>query len=101
MPHLHLPSAHTEADLILAANLADIVGSEDLFVAWTHESGAGAIPAIEAYVRDERPNTLAHLIVGLVTGAIALWHGITQPAPPQHASAQGRPASAAAGEPTV
>ena len=27
MPHLHLPIDHTEADLVLAANLAEIVGS--------------------------------------------------------------------------
>ena len=44
MPHLHLPTDHTDADLVLAANLAEVVGSEDLYVAWTHESGAGAFP---------------------------------------------------------
>ena len=33
MPHLHLPVDHTEADLVLAANLAEIVGSDDLYVA--------------------------------------------------------------------
>ena len=44
MPHLHLPLDHTDADLVLAANLAEIVGSEDLYVAWSHESGAGAVP---------------------------------------------------------
>ena len=32
MPHLHLPIEHTDADLVLAANLAEIVGSEDLYV---------------------------------------------------------------------
>ena len=53
MPHLHLPIDHTDADLVLAANLAEVVGSEDLYVAWTHESGPGAIPEVEAVVRDE------------------------------------------------
>ena len=48
MPHLHLPVDHTDADLVLAANLAEIVGSEDLYVAWSHESGPGAIPEVEA-----------------------------------------------------
>ena len=48
MPHLHLPVDHTEADIVLAVNLADIVGSEDLYVAWSHESGPGAIPEVEA-----------------------------------------------------
>jgi len=54
MPHLHLPIDHTEADLVLAANLAEIVGAEDLYVAWSHEAGAGAIPEVEAVVRTER-----------------------------------------------
>ena len=52
MPHLHLPIDHTDADLVLAANLAEIVGSEDLYVAWTHESGPGAIPEVEAVMRE-------------------------------------------------
>jgi hypothetical protein len=80
MPHLHLPAEHTDADLVLAANLADIVGSEDLFVAWTHGSGAGAVPEIEAYVRDERPSPIAHLIAGVVSGAMAIWQTLTKPA---------------------
>ena len=54
MPHLHLPTDHTDADLVLAANLADIVGSEDLYVAWSQETGAG-MPEIEAYVSEEPP----------------------------------------------
>jgi hypothetical protein len=57
MPHLHLPIDHTEADLVLAANLAEIVGSEDLYVTWSHEAGSGAIPEVEAVVRTERPVT--------------------------------------------
>jgi hypothetical protein len=55
MPHLHLPIDHTDADLVLAANLAEVVGSDDLYVAWTHESGPGAIPEVEAVLREERP----------------------------------------------
>jgi hypothetical protein len=94
MPHLHLPAEHTDADLVLAANLADIVGSEDLFVAWTHRSGAGAIPEIDAFVRDERPHPLAHpfahLIASVVSGAMAIWQGLTQPS--------ARPATPAARE---
>ena len=52
MPHLHLPIDHTDADLVLAANLAEIVGSEDLYVAWSHETGPGAVPEVEAVVRE-------------------------------------------------
>ena len=54
MPHLHLPADHTDADLVLAANLAEIVGSEDLYVVWSHETGPGAIPEVEAELREER-----------------------------------------------
>jgi hypothetical protein len=62
MPHLHLPADHTEADLVLAANLAEIVGSEDLYVVWSCETGAGAVPEVKAIVRgDHRPNALGAL----------------------------------------
>ena len=63
MPHLHLPVDHTDADLVLAANLAEIVGSEDLYVAWSHESGPGAIPEIEAVLVESRPlNPLSEFV---------------------------------------
>ena len=55
MPHLHLPIDHTDADLVLAANVAEVVGSADLYVAWSHGAGPGAIPEVEAVVREERP----------------------------------------------
>src|SRR3978361_707019 len=64
MSYLHLPAEHSEADLVLAANLADFVGSEDLYVAWTHRDGAGAVPEVEAILRDERPSLLAELFAG-------------------------------------
>ena len=54
MPHLYLPTDHTDADLVLAADVAAAVSSADLYVTWTLESGAGA-PEIEAVVREERP----------------------------------------------
>ncbi|MEA2281254.1 MAG: hypothetical protein QOK21_1861 [Solirubrobacteraceae bacterium] len=73
MPHLHLPAEHSDADLMLAANLADIVGSEDLFVTWTHERGPGAIPQVEAVLRDERPSPLLELAGAVVAGLASLW----------------------------
>jgi hypothetical protein len=77
MPHLHLPIDHTEADLVLAANLADIVGSEDLYVAWTQDTGAG-VPEIEAYVSDEPPvSPFAELLVSLAAGCVAFWRALT------------------------
>jgi hypothetical protein len=57
MPHLHLPIDHTDDDLVLAANVAEVVGSADLYVTWSHEGGAGAVPEVEAVVRHERPGT--------------------------------------------
>jgi hypothetical protein len=55
MPHLHLPIDHTDDDLVLAANVADLVGSADLYVAWSHVGGPGAVPEVEAVLREERP----------------------------------------------
>jgi hypothetical protein len=92
MPHLHLPADHSDADIVLAANVAATVGSEDLYVAWTHDSGAGAVPEIEAVVRESRPSAVAWLARGVANCARALWHGLTQPAAPARAAA---PAAAA------
>jgi hypothetical protein len=73
MPHLHLPVDHTEADLVLAANLAEIVGSEDLYVAWSHETGAGAVPEVQAVVREQRPSGL---LGALAAGIAAFWRAL-------------------------
>ena len=35
MPHLYLPSDHTDADLVLAADIAAAVSSAELYVTWT------------------------------------------------------------------
>jgi hypothetical protein len=92
MPHLHLPADHSDADIVLAANVAATVGSEDLYVAWTHDLGPGAVPEIEALVRESRPSALAWLARGVVNCARAVWHGLTQPATPAPTAA---PAAAA------
>ena len=77
MPHLHLPVDHTDADLVLAANLAEIVGSEDLYVAWSHESGAGAIPEIEAVLVESRPlNPLSEFVAALAAGFSGMWRAL-------------------------
>ena len=77
MPHLHLPIDHTDADLVLAANVAEVVGSADLYVAWSHESGPGAVPEIEAIVREERPpKPFAEVLLSIAAGIVALWHSL-------------------------
>ena len=82
MPHLYLPSEHTDADLVLAADVAAAVSSADLYVTWTHDAGQGA-PEVEAVVREERPappaNPFADLIVALAQGFSALWRSLTGP----------------------
>jgi hypothetical protein len=105
MPHLYLPSEHTDADLVLAADVAVAVSSADLYVAWTHEAGRGA-PEIEAVVREERPaapvSPLAELVVALAQGVSALWRSLTGPPAqrvpaPQLTEGRSRPA----GEPSL
>jgi hypothetical protein len=74
MPHLHLPVDHNDADLVLAANLAEIVGSEDLYVAWSHETGPGAIPEIEAVlVHPSTLNPFAEFFGALGAGFAHMW----------------------------
>jgi hypothetical protein len=66
MPHLHLPTDHTDDDLVLAASVAEIVGSEDLYVAWSHERGAGVMPEVDALlVEPRRVNPLAQLLAAI------------------------------------
>jgi hypothetical protein len=106
MPHLYLPSEHTDADLILAADVAAAVASADLYVTWTHDAGPGT-PEVEAVVREESAspaatNPIAELFVALFRGVAAVWHALT--APPAQRSTQPRLAGDAgrpAGEPTV
>src|SRR3954454_23200655 len=87
MPLLPLPADHSDADIVLAANVAATVGSEDLYVAWTHDCGAGAVPEIEAVVRESRPSAVVWLARGVMNCMRAVWHGLTQPAAPARAAA--------------
>jgi hypothetical protein len=104
MPHLHLPIDHTDADLVLAANVADVVGSADLYVAWSHEGGPGAVPEVEAVLRDERPaNPFIDVLSSVGAVFVSLWHALFTRQP--HGAE--RPATAAdrprhqAGEPSA
>jgi hypothetical protein len=101
MPHLHLPMDHTDADLVLAANLAEIVGSEDLYVAWSHDSGAGAVPEVEAVlVESRRPSAFAELVALVSAGFAAFWRALVgRSAAPAVATVPAGPARQ--GEPSV
>ena len=48
MPHLYLPSEHTDTDLALASAVAEAIDSNELFVAWTLDSGCVAAPEVRA-----------------------------------------------------
>ena len=83
MPHLYLPTEHTDADLVLAADVATAVSSADLYVTWTLEAGAGA-PEVEAVVREERAapeaaNPFVDLFVAIFQGVATLWRSLTGP----------------------
>ena len=86
MPHLYLPTEHTDADLVLAADVAAAVSSADLYVTWTLDAGAGA-PEVEAVVREERPapetNPFVELFVAIFQGVAALWRSLTGPPAPR------------------
>ena len=82
MPHLYLPTDHTDKDLVLAADVAAAVSSADLYVTWTIEAGAGS-PKVEAVVREERPapesSPFADVLIALFQGVAALWRSLTGP----------------------
>jgi hypothetical protein len=48
MAHLHLPAQHSDDDLALAGALAQVLRSDELYVAWSTECGASepVIPAL-------------------------------------------------------
>ena len=72
MAHLHLPAQHTDDDLAIAGALAQLLRSEELFVAWSDEGGAGE-PVIPARlhepdarpVRPERRATFLERLLGI------------------------------------
>jgi hypothetical protein len=76
MAQLYLPVAHTEADLVLAGQIAELIDSAELYVAWTAEEGA-AVPEVAAELRPTAPHwtgTLAlvvhavhHLLAAMFT----------------------------------
>jgi len=51
MSHLYLPAEHNDTDLALASAVAEAIDSNELFVAWTFETGVAAPPVVKAFVR--------------------------------------------------
>jgi hypothetical protein len=98
MPMLHLPAAHTDNDVALAAGVAAAVGSQELYVAWTHGEGAGLPPEVRTVVDgDEHPAAVtpfAEVMVAMVQGIAALWRAITRPPSTRPALPAERPSRA-------
>ncbi len=67
MAHLHLPVQHTDDDLAIAGALAQVLRSQELYVAWSSEGGP-AEPVIPArlhepvLVPERRPGFFARLL---------------------------------------
>ena len=85
MPTLHLPAAHTDADVALAADVAGAVGSHELYVTWTHGEGGGLPPEVETVLEEPHEavvaSPLAEVIVAMVQGIAALWQAFVHPPP--------------------
>ena len=71
MPQLYLPAEHTEADLVLAGQIAELVDSAELYVAWTPEHGQAA-PEVVAELREPAPG-LGGTLSLLFQAARELW----------------------------
>jgi hypothetical protein len=54
MAQLHLPAQHSDDDLAIAGALAQVLRSEELYVAWSSENGAG-MPVIPARLHPATP----------------------------------------------
>jgi hypothetical protein len=83
MPTLYLPAAHTDTDVALATEVANVVGSRDLYVTWTHGEGPGLAPAIETRTADALQanpiSPFAEVVVAMVAGIAALWNALVHP----------------------
>src|SRR3954447_7177292 len=83
MPTLHLPTAHTDTDVALAIEVAELVGSHELYVSWSHGEGPGLPPQVETVYEDEREpveiSPFAEVIVAMVQGISALWQALLRP----------------------
>jgi hypothetical protein len=67
MAHLILPVEHSEADLVLAGQIAELIDSAELYVAWTPEHGSCA-PSVPAELRSpaHRPRGLFGFLLAVV-----------------------------------
>ena len=101
MSHLYLPAEHNDTDLALASAVAEAIDSNELFVAWTHESGHAAPPVVKAFMRQhpepEMRNPFAEALSEIAAAFGALMSLIFFRRPQQSAEAD-RPVRASKSE---
>ena len=73
MPHVYLPAEHSEADLVLAGQLADVLESNELYVTWSPRGYEE--PQVETVVRIQEPEPAPaapeHSLLAEVLGTMA------------------------------
>jgi hypothetical protein len=89
MTTLHLPTAHSDADVALAIEVAAVVGSAELYVTWTRAQGPGQLPEVEAvvheyspeddYVRPRGRSRVAEVLILMGQTLAAVWHALLHP----------------------
>ncbi len=79
MAHLHLPEQHSTDDLVLAGQIAEAFESEDLYVVWTHVDGPGAVPSVQALLRDAPPHPLAGFVRSFFAAVADAWRALMSP----------------------
>ncbi len=77
MAQLYLPAEHTDADLVLAGQIAESIDSAELYVVWTAEQGQ-AMPEVVAELRHAAPSVPALVFQALRELWAAMRH---KPAP--------------------
>src|SRR4051794_30018454 len=85
MPTLHLPAAHTDTDVALATEVAQVVGSHELYVSWTPGEGPAPPQGVETLPPAEPPATalppFAGFFVAMARGLSAPGNAFTPPPP--------------------
>ena len=97
MPQLYLPAAHTDADLVLASQLAARIDAAELHVAWSPVHGQ-VVPEVPALVREPAVHTMG--LFGVIAAVVRALFGRetvsdvrTAPASPAADAPQRKPAS--------
>ncbi len=73
MPHVYLPAEHSEADLVLAGQLADVLESDELYVTWSPRGYEEPQVETLVHVREAEPAPAApeHGLLTEVLGTMA------------------------------